>query len=298
MRDRSITGVRRPETAFVFPAGGSAGSAQVGIAGALLERGIVPDLVVGCSVGALNAAFLAMDPTSAGYRRLARVWTRLRADDVFGRGRCRTMANVVLRRSHIYDPLPLRTLIETFCPMRDLADAPVAVQVVTTDLDLGLARWWGRGPAVEILSASAGLPGLLPPVILEGRRHVDGGVLDPIPVRRAVDLDAAVVYLLGEPGGPADDAPAEMTALDVLIRSFAISRYAPLPDPVSMARAGQRVVVVPGAPTHGLDLTDFSRSIELIEESYAVAGTFLDDSDSGDASVDLSERTVRPASAA
>ena len=257
-----------PGVAFVFPAGGSAGAAQVGSARALLDAGIVPDAVVGVSVGALNAAFLAMDPSAAQARRLGAIWSTITRADVFGDRPHKTVAKVILRHDHIYTGDPLRALIARFCPLDDLADAVVPVHVVTTDLDIGVARWWSSGPAQELLYASACLPGLLPPALLAGHRHVDGGVLEPVPVQRAVDLDAATVYLLGDVATPSDEHLGRMTALDVLLRSFAISRYARLAEPECLARPGQRVVVLPGASTRGIDIRDFTQTRRLIDESY------------------------------
>lgn len=265
-----------PEIAFVLPAGGSTGAVQVGILQALAERGTHPDVVVGCSVGALNGTFFAMDPGVDQARQLADVWHGLGRADVFGTGWARTLGRLLRRRDHIYDPGPLQTLIRRLCPLADLADAPIPVHLVTTDLDLGFARWWTSGPAHELLYASACLPGLFPPLVIEGRRHVDGGVLEPVPVQRAVDTDAKVVYLLGQVFGPGEDDPRSKGALDVLLRSFAVSRYSRLPDPTSLARVGQRVVVVPGARAVGIDITDFSHTRRLIKESVSRAHRFLD----------------------
>jgi predicted acylesterase/phospholipase RssA len=96
---------------------------------------------------------------------------------------------------------------------------------------------------------------------------VDGGVLDPVPVQRALDLDAERVYVFGEAEN-IDPASHRMSALGVLIRSFAISRYTPLPDPAAMARLVQRVIVLPAAETAGIDMRDFSQTQRLISESY------------------------------
>ena len=271
--------VNAPEVAFVLPAGGSNGAVQVGILRALAERGILPDVVVGCSVGALNATFFALDPGVDQARMLARVWQMLSRRDVFGAGRLRTLGRIVRRCDHIYDPGPLRSLIRSLVLVDDLADAAIPVHVVTTDLDLGLARWWTNGPAHELLYASACLPGLFPPVHIDGRRHVDGGVLEPVPVQRAVDLDASVVYVLGQSSGPSEDVPPRMAALHVLLRSFGISRYTRLPDPASLARLGQRVVVVPGAHARGIDITDFTHTARLICESTSRAHRFMDSLD-------------------
>lgn len=264
-----------PDVVFVFPSGGSGGAAQVGILRSLLEHGIRPDAVVGSSVGALNATFFAQHPCLAQVDRLARIWLGLSRRDVFGGSRSSAVARLVARRSHIYDPDALRTLISRFCTVASLDDCLIPVHVVTTDLELGVARWWTSGPAGDLLYASACLPGLFPPAVLGGHRHVDGGVLEPVPIRRAVDLDAAVIYVLGDVRGPEDSPPSRLTAIDVLVRSFAISRYAPLPDPSALGRSGQQVVVVPGADTRSVDITDFRHTARLIGESRQAARAFL-----------------------
>ena len=263
------------EVAFVLPGGGSSGAVQVGVLQSMLEQGIVPDLLVGCSVGALNGAFVALDPTLAQVDRLADIWTGLSRADVFGTGRRRTLARLVLRQDHLFSAQAMRRLIAQCCPVVDLGDLAVPLHVVTTDLDNGVARWWRSGPAQDILYADACLPGLFAPITLDGHRHVDGGVLEPSPVQRAVDLDATMVYVLGEVVGPEDDPASELTALDVLVRSFAISRYARLPDPESLGRPGQRVIVIPGADTVGIPLVDFSHTRRLITESRARSRRFL-----------------------
>lgn len=275
--------LRPVETAFVLPSGGSTGAAQVGILRSLLEFGIVPDLLIGSSVGALNAAFLASSPTLERVAELARIWQGLSREDVFGRNPYYTLSRLVLGHDHIYTPAPLRGLIQRFCGIERLEDAAVALQVVTTDLDNGLARWWGAGPAAQIVYASACLPGLFPPAILDGHRHVDGGVLEPVPVNRAVDLDATTVYVIGAPSGP-EPRGGRANALEVLIRSFDISRYARLPAPEAMSRPGQRVVAVPGAPTSHIPITNFGQTRRLIADSYAISHRFLADR-SGQAAV-------------
>jgi len=67
----------RPRVAFALSGGGAHGAAQVGMLHALLEAGIVPDVMVGCSVGALNAVYVAADPTPARTADLARLWLTL-----------------------------------------------------------------------------------------------------------------------------------------------------------------------------------------------------------------------------
>ncbi len=179
-----------PDVAFVFPSGGSSGAAQVGILSSLLEAGVVPGLLVGSSVGALNAAYISVDPTLERAASLAAVWRRLGRTDVFGSSGCRPIARLLAGRSHVFSSTALRSLIRSLCPIIDLRDATVPIEVVTTDLDHGVARWWSAGPAGDILYASACLPGVFPPAMLAGHRHVDGGVLEPAPAQRALELDA------------------------------------------------------------------------------------------------------------
>lgn len=272
---RSLRPRSSPEVAFVLPGGGSAGASQVGILRSLLEAGIYPDVLVGCSVGALNAAFFALDPTLEQVERMEGLWRGLKRSSVFGTRRSGVVARVLTHRDHLWSPRTLREMLTRYCPVDDLADLRVPVEVVTTDIDNSVARWWRTGPAREILYASACLPGLLPPAILDGHRHVDGGVLEPAPVRHAVDLDASTVIVLGEIVGSEDEPAPKLTALDVLLRSFAVSRYARLPDPVGLARKGQRVIVVPGANTVGVGITDFGNTERFLAEGRERSRRFL-----------------------
>lgn len=266
-----MTGIRVTErVAFVLPAGGSGGAAQVGMLLALFEAGIRPDFLVGCSVGALNATFIAADPTTERAAALGAIWSTIGRTDVFGSGWWRSLLRLALRREHVYDDAPLRALIRRFCPLSDLAEAAIPVHIVTTDLDEGVARWWNRGPCAELLYASACLPGLLPPAVVDGHRHVDGGVLHPVPVQRAVELDATTIYVLGDDDLRAPP-PGRLSALQVLLRSFTISRYTRLPDLTTLAHPGQRVIVVRGASTAGIDIRDFSHTSRLVTESRELA---------------------------
>ena len=263
------------DVAFVFPSGGSGGAVQVGIMASLLEMGVVPGMLIGSSVGALNAAFMATGPSQQRAFALETIWRRLSRVDVFGTNRCSPLVRLIARRSHVFTPAALRTLIAKFCPLNDLTDGDVRLEVVTTDLDHGVARWWNAGPAREILYASACLPGLFPPATLGGHPHVDGGVLEPCPVQRALELDASVVYVLGEVPALDGVAGRRYTALDVLIRSFTISRYARLPEPATLARHRQQVIVVPGADTSGIPIHDFSHTDRLISQSREISREFL-----------------------
>lgn len=266
----------RPEPAgireaVVLSGGGSLGAAQVGALRALLDAGIRPDLVVGCSVGALNAAFLAIDPTPARVEELERVWRGLDRKDVFGPGRrlaSQVVQLAVRREDHLYESHALRTLVRRWVPLEDLADTAVPCHVVTTDLLTGQPCWWSSGDPVTLLTASACLPAVFAPVPLAGSLHVDGGVTCPVPVERAVELGATRTWVVDVSGGSIGRRDDRMNALDVLLLSFAISRSHLDREPAAPGPQ-QRVVRLPRLDVGVLELRDFSQTARLIEAGYA-----------------------------
>jgi NTE family protein len=258
----------RPQEVFVLSGGGSLGAAQVGAMRALLEAGITPDAVVGCSVGALNAAFLAVDPTPARLGQLEDVWRRLTREDVFGRGRA--LLHAVRRDDHLYEPHSLRALVRSWVPLADLGETAIPCHVVTTDLERGQPAWWTSGDPVEVLSASACLPALFPPVRLGDSLHVDGGVTAPVPVERALELGAARVWVLDVTGGSLGRKGNRMTALDVLLQSFAISRLQ-LDRPATGLRPDQELIRLRRPDLGAIEMRDFSQTPRLMAAGYAVA---------------------------
>lgn len=257
--------------AVVLSGGGSLGAAQVGALRALVEGGVRPDLLVGCSVGALNAAFVAMDPSAERVAELERIWRGLGTRDVFGPSRRlagQVLQMAVRREDHLYDPTALRSLVRRWVPLDDLSGTAVPCHVVTTDLLTGQPCWWSAGDPVDVLTASACLPAVFPPVPLEGGLHVDGGVTRPVPVRRALDLGASRVWVVDVTGGSLGRRDSRMNALDVLLLSFAISRShldrEPLPS-----RPDQRVVRLPRLDAGQVEMRDFSQTARLVDLGYA-----------------------------
>lgn len=260
--------------AVVLSGGGSAGAAQAGMLAALMASGVRPDLVVGCSVGALNGTFLAMDPTPQRAADLVALWQRLTAREVFGSGTLRRLANLARRRDHLCAPDALRRLVRGWMPLADLADTVVPMHVITTDLHTGRPAWWTSGDTETILTASACLPGVFPPVHLGASRHVDGGVSDAVPVDRAVELGAATVWVLDVTSDHPLPMGGRMSALDVLLRSFTISRSSRRAES-RLAQQGRVVHHIRVPATAGLDPRDFSRSAELIDAGFAAVMTYL-----------------------
>lgn len=260
--------------AVVLSGGGSLGAIQVGALQAMFEAGIRPDVFVGCSVGALNAAFMAVDPSPQRVQELRDIWLSLDRDDIFPSSRRSVVGHVVRRDMHLYEPDGLERLVSRLMPVDDLADLPVPVHVVTTDLVTGHPVWWTAGAAHRILVASASLPALLPPVQLGDSLHVDGGVTCPVPVQRAIELDAQRIWVVDVTGGSLGRRDARMNALDVLLMSFAISRYrlAKLEFPETSSRP---IIPMPRVELGHHEMRDFSRTAELVERGYEAGRKML-----------------------
>jgi hypothetical protein len=128
------------KTAFVFAGGGSFGAIQVGMLHSLAAHGVAADMVVGSSVGALNGAFYAGDPTLDGVQRLAAIWRSLTRHDVFPMS-WRTVLSFLWRRDFLIPHDGIRKLIEDHIPYRNLEEAKLPVHIVTTEHRL----WRQRG---------------------------------------------------------------------------------------------------------------------------------------------------------
>jgi NTE family protein len=126
----------RVKTAFVLAGGGSFGAIQVGMMHALAANGVTPDMVVGSSVGALNGAYYAGDPTLKGVSQLETIWRGLRRADVFPLT-LRTLLGFVWRRDFLISHDGIQKLIDDNLPYRNLQDAKLPVHIVTTDVVSG-----------------------------------------------------------------------------------------------------------------------------------------------------------------
>jgi NTE family protein len=229
-----------PRTAFVLGGGGLLGSSEVGMLRALTEAGVVPDLVLGTSIGALNAAVLAAEPTPEGIERLAGLWQRVDDSGVFNGslfGRVRTLAR---SGTHLHPNQPLRDLLLATLPVTRIEDLTVPFQCVAASIERAAEHWFTAGDLVDAVLASAATPGLLPPVEIDGEHFFDGGLLNSIPVDRAVALGATTVYVLqvGRIEAPlrAPEKPWEvaLVAFEIARRHRFAAGMAALPDDVTV----------------------------------------------------------------
>jgi NTE family protein len=147
----------QPRTAFVFAGGGSFGAVQVGQLRALVAHGLKPDMVVGSSVGAMNAAYYAGAPSLEGVERLTRIWRNLRRGDVFPLS-WRTALGFARRRDFLVGSEGLRRLVHRHLPYGTLQEAKIPLHIVATDILNGEAVVLSQGPAAEAILASTAIP--------------------------------------------------------------------------------------------------------------------------------------------
>lgn len=264
----------RPVTAFVLAGGGSLGAVQVGMLKALARAGVVADLVVGASVGAINGAFYAGDPTPAGVSRIERIWLGLSRRDVFPFPLMQALLGLAGRSSHISDPSRLRGVLEPLLPSRRLEDCALTCAVVATDLMDGSERVYREGPTMDLLLASAAIPAIFPPVLHDGRFLGDGGLSNNAPVSTAVSLGATRVIALStgfscalsEP--PRGAVATALHALNLLINRRLVRDLEEVSGKVEIA------VIPPLCPV-GVTPFDFSNTAELIRRAEASTRLWL-----------------------
>jgi NTE family protein len=183
------------KTAFVLGGGGVLGAYEVGMLRALAEAGIRPDVVVGTSVGAINGAFVAADPGGAA-AWLAQVWQGDAIQQAFSETIFGQVARLARSGTHLHSIEPLRQMLEQSLPGGDFADLRLPFHCVAASIETANAHWFSAGALVPAVLASCAVPGLLPPVEVGGEHFFDGGLVDSIPVGRAVTLGADVIYVL------------------------------------------------------------------------------------------------------
>ncbi|MDP9820069.1 NTE family protein [Spirilliplanes yamanashiensis] len=182
--------------AFVLGGGGVLGAVEVGMLRALFRAGYRPDLVLGTSIGAVNGALVAADPTEAATDRLLRLWTSPEAAAVYGDSIARQMRRFAAR-THLHSPLPLRSLLaRELGDAATFADLKVPFRCCAASIERAAEHWFTDGPLVDAVLASASVPGLLPPALIGGEHFVDGGIVNSIPVGEAVQLGAREVFVL------------------------------------------------------------------------------------------------------
>ncbi len=259
----------------MFAGGGSFGAIQVGMMQSLASHGIGADMVVGSSVGAINGAFYAGDPTLDGVKRLAAIWRDLKRHDVFPVS-LRTLIGFLWRRDFLIPHDGIRKLIDDHIPYRNLEDAKLPVHIVTTDIITGDSVVLSEGSTADAIVASTAIPGAFAPIRYRDYYLADGALSSNTPVRIAVKKGAKRLIILPTGHACANQAPPvgvlanALHALTLLISRQMVDELENLGPDI------EYYVVPPLCPLVGSPY-DFSRTAEHISRAVDTTDAWLAD---------------------
>lgn len=274
---------------FVLSGGANLGSIHVGMLKALLEAGVKPDIVVGTSIGSVNAAYLAADPSLGTVEELQSLWCDVRARDIFPLN-VFANARTLFRKGGFFSPRSWRKFLTARIPYRDFEETAVPLRITATDFQEGRSVVFDSGPVVEAILASTALPGIFPPHKVDGRCYLDGAISDQLPIKVALEAGAHTIYVMAVsvPNPPEDHS----SALAILRHSLTILLFPRIRlDALDLPGDHEkvRIIQVPSVATQ-VSLWDMSRHGELITAAYEATKEFLEQDHEQDEEIDV--RTV------
>lgn len=255
------------------------GATQIGMLRALIERGIQPDLVVGASVGALNGAVIAAEPSGASVQTLTELWSSLSSAGVFSDSALTQAARLARYRTHLHSAEPLRNLLRQHLPVARIEDLPIRFECVAASIEKSAAHWFADGPIADAVIASCAVPGLFPPARVGDEHFFDGGLVHSIPVGRAVQLGADRIFVLHVGRVDRPLAPPRWP-WQVGLVAFEIARRHRFVEEMQRLPADTEVHVLPSGdqdtPLVSVRYRDTRRVTSRIDRSYQASVAYLD----------------------
>ncbi len=250
---------------------------------ALTEAAVAPDMVLGTSIGAVNGALFADDPTVEGVDRLSKLWRGADSPGVLGFSLLGQISTLVRSRTHMQSIDPLRVRLEEVITARRIEDLAVSFQCVAASVERAAEHWFDAGPIAEAVLASSAVPGILPAVEIDGEHFMDGGLVNSIPVARAVALGATTIFVL-QVGRLEKPLQAPRWPWEVGLVAFEVARRHRFQSDMASLPDGVSVHVLPtggtGAPAFN-DLRGQLRQRNLggvpgqIESAYEASSDYL-----------------------
>ena len=194
---------KKRKLVFALGGGGARGALQVGALRALLEAGIQPDMLVGTSVGAVNATFLALHGfTSQALDTLTGSWMAAAQADLLPANTAYLTMRIFFNRVLAQPYKPLRDFfiaqgVSPSLQFRDLTDLPVIM--VSADLNRGQPVYHGSRPTDSVLEgllATTALPPWVSPIETQDRFLIDGGAVSNLPIEAAIVHGASEIIAL------------------------------------------------------------------------------------------------------
>ena len=251
--------------AFVFSGGASLGAIQAGMLQALEHEGVEPDIVLGTSVGAMNGAFVAGGGTAD---ELVDIWLGLRGSAMFPVNPVLGLQAFLGRRSNFVSNDGVRRVLRRNLSFTQLEDAALPLTVMATDIQTGGEVPLTEGSAIEAILASTSLPGVFPPVVIDGRSLVDGGIANNTPISAAIEAGATEVWVLSTGYSCALGSPPD-TAFAAALHSVGLLVQQRLLIETENKDYAVPVHLIPPPCPISVSPTDFSQSRELIDAARA-----------------------------
>jgi NTE family protein len=245
---------------------------------ALYERGIRPDLLVGTSAGALNAAYIASRPASVDTSiELGHVWRGLHRQDIFPLHAPTLIGGLGNHQDHLVPDRPLRRLVARHLQLDRLEHAEVPLHLIAFDLLSGEEVRLSQGSAEQAVLAAAAIPGVLPAVPWGKRQLVDGGVVNNTPISHAVELGAERIFVLSTQDPTARGLPTPPRgALDAAVHAFSLMVDARLEADLARYADASELIVLPAVNPGHVQPTDFDHASRLIGAALEAARAALD----------------------
>jgi NTE family protein len=252
-------------TALVLAGGGSFGAVQVGMLRALVAHGLVPDLVIGSSVGAINGAYFAGAPNAHGVAKLEAIWGGMRRSTVFPLA-WRGFLGMLGDHRFAVDPSGLRRILEQCLPYQTFEQASIPLHVVATDLLGGGTVRLSSGPVVDAVLASCAIPAIFPPVRIGEQYLMDGAIASNTPISVAIELGARRVIVLPTGFACALEAPPRSTIASALHAVTLLIAHQLVME-LERYREQAEIITVPPLCPLTASPYDFSHAGELIERA-------------------------------
>ena len=249
---------------------------------ALDESRITPDLVLGTSIGAFNGSVVADRPGVEGVDLLTGLWVEIAATKILQGSRMGRLRNVATMRPALHETSELRSLLRrVHAAGRRIEDLTIPFQCVAASIERAAEHWFTSGPLIEALLASSAVPALFPPVEIDGEHFYDGGLVNSVPLARAIELGAGEIYVLQVGRIESQLRPPQRLHEAALI-SFEIARRHRFTTAVENLPEGIDLHLLPsGNPvafddTRQLKWRDVSSTHELIKGAYDASLAYLE----------------------
>lgn len=248
---------------------------------ALDEVGVRPDLILGTSIGAFNGSVVAAEPGPRGVEQLVEVWQRLEGSDLFSGGVLDRVKAVATLQPAMHGNHELRRLLEgVHHPDTRIEDLAIPFQCVAASIERASEHWFDEGPLIEALLATSAVPVLFPPVEIDNEHFYDGGLVNSVPLRRAVDLGVDVVYVL-QVGRVEAPLRVPEKLYEAALISFEIARRHTYAAAIRDVPTDVSVHLLPSGNPVGFDdwrqlrWKDTSSTSRLIEGAYEATRSYL-----------------------